>query len=222
MNERGSLGWDDRVVPPEQREFLRRVQTPGACRLAGGAVLSGVHLAHRLSRDLDLFCDDRRSVRDVLAAVEETASEMGASLRIVRDGGSFVRCELTLAGQPIELDIAYEPSAPLGPRDIVEGVTVDSLSDLHANKMTCLLSRSEPRDLVDLYFLDREGFSPEAALGPALSKDAGIDPGVLSLLLRDFPTSPLPVMLRSLQDGELQRFREELMERLRSVALSSD
>lgn len=99
VNERGSLGWDDRVVPPEQREFLRRVQTPGACRLAGGAVLSGVHLAHRL---------------------------------------------------------------------------------------------------------------------------AGIDPGVLSLLLRDFPTSPLPVMLRSLQDGELQRFREELMERLRSVALSSD
>src|SRR5690606_40378288 len=102
-------------------------------------------------------------------------------------------------------------SAPLGPRDNVEGVTVDSLADLHANKLTCLLSRSEPRDLVDLYFLDREGFSPESALGPALSKDAGIDPGVLSFLLKSFPSSPLPVMLRPLEAGELERFRAELV-----------
>jgi predicted nucleotidyltransferase component of viral defense system len=34
----------------------------------------------------------------------------------------------------------------------VEGITVDSLADLSANKVTCLLSRAEPRDLVDLCF----------------------------------------------------------------------
>lgn len=90
MDEGKALGWNDRVVPPEQRVFLRRVQTAAACRLAGGAVLSGVHLIHRLSRDLDLFCDERESVRDVLAAVRETAEEMRASVRIARDGGTFV------------------------------------------------------------------------------------------------------------------------------------
>ena len=41
--------------------------------------------------------------------------------------------------------------------ELVEGVQVESLLDLRANKLTCILSRSEPRDLVDLLFLDRAG-----------------------------------------------------------------
>ena len=58
----------------------------------------------------------------------------------------------------------------------LEGIVVESLSDLRANKLTCILSRSEPRDLVDLYFLDRAGHPPERDLELALKKDAGIDP----------------------------------------------
>ena len=58
----------------------------------------------------------------------------------------------------------------------VEGVVVESLADLRANKLTCLLSRSEPRDLVDLLFLDRAGYPPERDLMLALRKDAGLDP----------------------------------------------
>jgi hypothetical protein len=70
----------------------------------------------------------------------------------VRDGGTFVRGLLTVGGQTLEIDIAHEPSEPLAPRDLVEGTVVDSLEDLRANKLTCLRSRSEPRDLVDLSF----------------------------------------------------------------------
>lgn len=54
--------WDNRVVSPSEFDFLRRVQKSAPCRLAGGAASSGVHLRHRLSRDLDLFCEDRDSV----------------------------------------------------------------------------------------------------------------------------------------------------------------
>lgn len=87
--------------------------------------------------------------------------------------------------------------------------------------MTCILSRSEPRDLVDLYFLDRAGFPPDQDLEIALQEDAGIDPGVLAWLLSQFPVDPLPKMLEPLAPEELRRFRDELAERLRgSVATS--
>lgn len=101
----------------------------------------------------------------------------------------------------------------------VDGVTIESLTDLRASKLTCLLSRSEPRDLVDLLFLDRAGYPPENDLALALRKDAGMDPGILAWLLRQFPVEPLPQMLVPLTVEELARFRDGLCERFRRRAV---
>ncbi len=81
------------------------------------------------------------------------------------------------------------------------------------------VSRSEPRDLVDLLFLDRAGFPPEEDFTLASRKDVGIGPGVLAWLPGQFPTSPLPVMLEPLTESDLRRFRDELRERIRGVAV---
>jgi hypothetical protein len=42
---------------------------------------------------------------------------------------------------------------------------------------------------------------------------------ILAWLLGQFPTRPLPVMLDSLTEEELLRFRDELRERLRRIAV---
>jgi hypothetical protein len=97
-------------------------------------------------------------------------------------------------------------------------VLVESERDLHASKITCLLSRSEPRDLVDLLFLERAGKPPEPALKYALQKDAGIDPGVLAWLLRSFPVEPLPTMLVELSVEELRAYRDRLAQRFKQLA----
>ncbi len=127
---------------------------------------------------------------------------------------------LQLGDHAIELDVIFDPTADLEPPPpAVDGVIVESFSDLRANKLTCILSRSEPRDLVDLLFLDRAGYPPEHDLPLALRKDAGVDPGVLAWLLGQFPVEPLPVMLVPLDVAELMRFRNELRERFRQAAL---
>jgi Nucleotidyl transferase AbiEii toxin, Type IV TA system len=138
----------------------------------------------------------------------------------VRDAGTFVRATVSLPGHAFELDLVHEALPDLEPPPpAIEGVVVESFVDLRAAKLTCLLSRAEPRDLVDIMFLDRAGHAPEADLPLALRKDAGIDPGVLAWLLRDFPTSPLPNMLVPLSKEGLTRFRDELAERFRRIAL---
>lgn len=212
--------FDRRVVPEDVILLLRACQKRVAFHLGGGAALAGIHLRHRLSKDADLFLHDRAAHRELVTALPDVSAELGVQISILRDGGSFVRARATLATGPLELDLIHDavPDIEAAPMAI-EGIVVESLTDLRANKLTCILSRSEPRDLVDLMFLDRAGFPPEHDLPLALRKDAGIDPGVLAWLLGSFPVEPLPAMLVTLTSDELREFRDGLRERFKRVAV---
>ena len=211
--------FDRRIVRPSTLRFLQACQVRTPFHLAGGAALAGVHLRHRLSRDADLFFHDRQTHRDAVALLPELAVEASVTIRVVRDAGTFVRGVLTGMDGEMDIDLVFESVADVHEPDFVEGVQVESLADLRANKLTCVLSRSEPRDLVDLLFLDRAGYPPEADLTLALAKDGSIDPGVLAWLLGQFPVEPLPQMLERLPPGELEAFRDALAERLRRLAV---
>ena len=212
--------FDSRIVPADVVRFLLACQRTVPFHLGGGAALAGVHLRHRLSNDADLFVHDRHAHRELVQALPALATESGAQVKILRDGGAFVRGTLDRGDSSIDLDVIFEPVPDLdAPAVTVEGIAVESLTDLRVNKLTCLLSRSEPRDLVDLLFLDRAGYPPEADLPLALRKDAGTDPGVLAWLLSEFPVEPLPIILEHVTVEELRRFRDELRERFRRLAV---
>jgi hypothetical protein len=207
-------------VPAEVLDLLARSQELAPSRVAGGVALSGVHLGHRLSRDVDVFFDDKASIRELLPQMGELTADLGGTFRTVRDGGAFVRGVVQLPRATLDFDLVYDPSKPLSPRDVVQGVVVESLTDLRANKPTCLLSRAEPRDLVDVCFLERAGYTPEADLEAALQRDGGMDPGILAHLLASFPVEPLPQMLRALSVDELRQYRDALAERFRRCAIA--
>jgi len=212
--------FDPRIVEPAVLTFLQLCQTRVPFHLGGGAALAGAYLRHRLTADADLFLHDRDAHRDLVRLLPTIGAENGTPVTIVRDAGSFVRATLLTVARPIELDVVFEPVADVDASpEPIEGITVESLSDLRANKLTCILSRSEPRDLVDLLFLDRAGYPPERDLPLALRKDTGMDPGVLAWLLGQFPTTPLPEMLVPLDPAELRAFRDDLRARISRVAI---
>lgn len=212
--------FDRRVTPEPVLALVRALQRRATSHLAGGAALGGLYLRHRLSADVDLFCHELEAVRSIVRDLPAVARECKAQIHIVQDAGAFVRATVALPGQALELDLVHEAAADLEPPPPpVEGVIVESFADLRAAKLTCLLSRAEPRDLVDVLYLDRAGHPPESDLPLALRKDAGVDPGVLAWLLHDFPTSPLPRMLVPLTEQEVVRFRDDLADRFRRIAL---
>jgi Nucleotidyl transferase AbiEii toxin, Type IV TA system len=210
--------FDGRIASSGVLAFIRECQRRVACSLAGGVALSGAFLGHRLSKDIDLFCRDRGSLRQLTELLNESAAAVGGSIRLLQDAGTFVRAELSLGEQKIDVDLAVDATPELAPPELLDGVRVLSLEDLRASKLTCLLSRSEPRDLVDVLFLERAGFPADADLGIALKKDAGIDPAVMGWLLDQFPVAPLPVMLSPLTSDELRAFRDGLRDRLRALS----
>jgi hypothetical protein len=211
--------FDRRIVPDGLIALLKACQSRVPFHLGGGAALAGVHLRHRLSADADLFVHERGAHRDLVRAFTDAAAELGVETEIVRDAGSLVHARARFSSGPIEIDLVHDSIPDIKPPPPTEGILVESLVDLRVNKLTCLLSRSEPRDLVDLLFLDRAGFPPERDLAAALKKDAGIDPSVLAWLLGEFPVSPLPIMLVPLEAEELRSFRDRLRERFRRISL---
>ena len=212
--------FDRRVTPTSVLDFVRACQARVPCHLGGGAALSGAYLGHRTTGDVDLFCHDREDMRTLVGALPDAAADAGVTIEVLRDAGHLVRARIAATGMVAEVDVVHEPAVDIHPPPpAIEGVVVESLADLRASKLTCILSRSEPRDLVDLFFLDRAGFPPDQDLEIALRKDAGIDPGVLAWLLSEFPVAPLPKMLLPLESEELGRFRDELAERMRGCVV---
>lgn len=213
--------FDRRVIPDFVLDFVRACQTRIPCHLGGGAALAGAYLGHRTTGDIDLFVHDAENMRALVGLLSDSAEDAGIVATLLRDVGHLVRAHLVAQdGSSVEVDVVHEPVADIAaPPPPIEGIVIESLVDLRANKLTCILSRSEPRDLVDLYFLDQAGFPPEKDLEIALRKDAGIDPGVLAWLLAQFPTRPLPAMLEPLTPEQLERFRDALAERLRRTVI---
>ncbi len=213
--------FDRRVVSEALLGLVRACQARVPCHLGGGVALAGAYLGHRATGDLDLFVHDGGDMRHLVGLLPEVAAEVGLTVTIVRDVGHLVRARAEALGEHVELDIVHEPVPDIAPApESLEGVAVESLADLRANKLTCILSRSEPRDLVDLFYLHRAGFPAERDLSLALRKDSGTDPGVLAWLLAQFPVQPLPRTFEPLTVEELTRFRDELGERLRRLAVA--
>ena len=214
--------FDRRVLSDSTIEFVRAVQCIAPCRLGGGSALAGAWLSHRLSRDLDLFFADRSALRQFLPELNEVASRAGGSTNVVRDSGTHVRATLDLGIQMLELDLVHDSLPDIGvEQPVVEGIQLVPFADLRASKLTCLLSRAEPRDLVDVLFLERAGHLPEADFELALAKDAGMDPSTLAWLIREIPVQPLPVMLEDLSESELAQYRDNLAERFKQFTIGN-
>jgi hypothetical protein len=213
--------FDRRVVPDFVLDFVRACQGRISCHLGGGAALAGVYLCHRTTGDIDLFVHDAEEMRALVGLLPGAAADAGIGVTLLRDVGHLVRARLeSRDGDSVEVDIVHEPIGDIAaPPPPIEEIVVESLTDLRASKLTCILSRSEPRDLVDLYFLDQAGFPPERDLDIALRKDAGVDPAVLAWLLAQFPMRPLPIMLVPLTSDQLKKFRDELAEKFRHSAI---
>ncbi|MEX1364003.1 MAG: nucleotidyl transferase AbiEii/AbiGii toxin family protein [Nannocystaceae bacterium] len=83
---------DRRVVFEVIIDLVRSVQAHEPAHLAGGVALSGAHLSHRLSADVDLFVHDAKAHRRACVHLNDAVVAKGVSRRAVaQDVGSALR-----------------------------------------------------------------------------------------------------------------------------------
>jgi hypothetical protein len=186
--------------------------------LTGGAALAGYYLGHRETADLDLF-----TTGDLLGdgemALRAAASEIGASIENIQTAPDFRRRLVRRGADGVVVDLVHDRAPQGGEAKRQFGfVWVDSPGEILANKLCTLLSRAEPRDLVDVLALECAGFHVEEAVPLAIRKDAGLTPGQLGWVLSQITIGDDAVIPGGASPAELRRFLSDLIARLARLA----
>jgi hypothetical protein len=187
--------------------------------LTGGAALAGFHLGHRVTDDLDLFTPQAAAFERGRFVLEEVAAALGGTLQIRQDAPGFKRLVLTRGDEGLVIDLVKDVSPQLH-RDKLErnNIVIDPADEILANKLTALVGRAEERDLVDVMFLESAGFTVEAGLPVALSKDGGCTPATLAWLLSEISISDDVHLPANVPPTEMRAYLAELINRLLALA----
>lgn len=191
--------------------------------LTGGAALAGFHLGHPPTDDLDLFTAQESAFERGRFVLTEVAAELKGTLQSRQDAPGFKRLVLSRGEEALVIDLVRDVSPQLH-LDKVErdNILIDPADEILANKLTALVGRAEERDLVDVMFLERAGYSVEAGLPVALSKDGGCTPATLAWLLSEISISDEVRLPAEVSPAEMRAYVADLVRRLLALAIPAD
>lgn len=134
-------------------EFARHESLKRKFYLTGGTALSGFYLHHRESEDLDFFSENDFDNQLADKFIDKIS-------RLLKLKANFTQIEDTriyelLKGNnlKVKVDFNFYPYKRLKKGIRIDGVEIDSLLDIATNKLQTMVSRTEVKDFVDLYFL---------------------------------------------------------------------
>ena len=184
--------------------------------LTGGTALSAFYLQHRYSEDLDLFTLDGDAFDRVPLYVADTGARLNASIASLQTAPQFHRYRVSRNEESVIVDFVKEIVPQItGVKNWVEGIVVDTLDDITANKVCTVVSRAEIKDYIDLYFLSRAGYRLEEFIQPAQRKDAGVSQAMVAYLLSEFRLSKVPdFMIAPLSLEEVREYFQSLARKL--------
>jgi len=142
--------------------------------LTGGTALSVFYLHHRKSNDLDLFSLSDDNLAETSFLISRTLDDV----TIVRESTGFV--SMLVSGTKVDLvhdRLSFKEKRPIFEFENGNALIVDTLRSISSNKLCACVSRTEPKDLVDLFYIKK--FLPEisltAVLRDARKKEALLD-----------------------------------------------
>lgn len=121
--------------------------------LSGGTALAGYYLHHRESDDLDFFSRNGFDTVFIHSFVEQLKILLSAnSVRFEKlyDRNQFF---FALKNEELKVEFTLYPFDQLEKAAVQDGLRVDSLRDIAANKLMTLIDRFDPKDFVDMFSL---------------------------------------------------------------------
>ncbi|MBU1753376.1 nucleotidyl transferase AbiEii/AbiGii toxin family protein [bacterium] len=143
--------------------------------LTGGTALSIFYLHHRLSEDLDFFALDPLDLSEIDLWIRRKWLEDGVK---IKESSNF----LSYLINEIKVDFVIDPLSNRESREKIllengHSLSVDTINNIVSNKFCTIVSRMEPKDFIDLYFIQQ--LFPERTIeevyNAARTKDAIFD-----------------------------------------------
>lgn len=218
---------EQKTLNKQQKKAIKLIaQTKelGDFYLSGGTALAGYHLCHRLSDDLDFFNFKDFDPIFIHAFAEKIKKELPA--KSVKFSHIYDRYQFFYKTGKKELKIEFTkyPFRQLEKPNFADGIKIDSLRDIAANKLAAILDRFDPKDFVDIYFiLKTKSFSLKKIKTDVEKKFLmEIEPLFLgSELSKVSRIKVLPKMIKPLSIKELKNFISEEIKKLKDDIIKS-
>jgi hypothetical protein len=212
------MNWEkSKALTPLKRDFLvaffAREQN---FYLTGGSALGIFYLEHRLSYDLDLFSTEEIDWRFVKNVFIDITESINAEWEAITSSPYLHRFKLKRGNEAEIIDFIAEKVPQVDQKKMsFDGIRVDTLREIGANKLCTLVSRSEIKDFIDLYFLEQAGFKAIDHITEAQQKDNGFDPATVSYLLSQITIPVLPhYLLKPLTPADLREYIKKLQKQM--------
>jgi hypothetical protein len=216
------MGWSGEGLTALQRRVLAALSGVPDAWLTGGGALGGFYLHHRRSYDLDFFTSEPARLDELELRLRVWCASEAVELRLERSFPGFRRFRVHDGVESTLVDLVHDAAPQIEAvqdKPVVDGVRLDSLRELRANKLAALLGRAETKDLVDLYALAGAGLPPLEGLEDAARKDGGLDVATLGWVLDGMEIDLEGLLLdKPLSEAELSAFKAGLVEALRRRA----
>ncbi len=135
-------------------QFSKEEQLTQKFYFTGGTALSAVYLHHRESEDLDFFSESDFENVLIEQFIQKVAQKNKLRVRFTQIEKTRIFELLDSSGKEvIKIDFNFYPYKRLELGRIIKNVAIDSLKDIATNKLQTIISRTEIKDFVDLYFL---------------------------------------------------------------------
>jgi len=151
------IAFYEKVLYPAQEKILNAIGEVfgDTFYLTGGTALSRFYFHHRLSEDLDLFTETE-NIKTAIPRIVKTIESLGYEVSVKATSVTFGRLFVSLeGGEKLKIDFAAD--YPLEKPKAVRNFYVDTINNIAVNKIVAFEDRAELKDLVDLYFLVKEG-----------------------------------------------------------------
>lgn len=169
------------ILTPYQVEILKLFFATEFAKtffLTGGTALSAFYLAHRDSKDLDLFSIEPFDVQRLDLTIADIAQKMNCEVvtKVKTTTYNEIYLENKQDNWTQRIDIVKEQPKRFGKITEVHGVRVDSLENIGSNKICAIFGRLEIKDYVDLYtIITKTNFTFDQLFKLAKQKDLGLN-----------------------------------------------
>jgi predicted nucleotidyltransferase component of viral defense system len=205
---------ETKILTPQQKEFLDIVsEDKYLCKkfyLTGGTPLSAFYLYHRISEDIDLFCEEEINLLPIRAFLGKIQKKLKLKKIDYRNFLGLHSFELYFSEkEKLKVDFNYYPFPRIEKGIKYKNISVDSIYDIAVNKVHTIVMTPRARDFIDIYFIIKEKkYSFDDLIMKAKAKfDWHIDPIQLGISftqaaeLKDYPR-----MIKKIDHREWKQF----------------
>lgn len=177
--------YTDTLYPLQDKVLATINQLGTSFYLTGGTALSRFHLHHRYSDDLDFFINDAPDFVEKTSLIVRTLRE-SFDLKVELQTSSYYSIVINdILKVEFVNDVAYHDNGFIKTPNFDK---VDTISNILSNKLTAIIGRDEPKDVVDIWAIANNNSTDwQHIFTAANSKAVGIFPPDIARRLSEFP-----------------------------------